>query len=352
MTSIQLICLLYNCDEIIYQTLESWISEVDRFMLFIDNKSDIKTIKEIKRFKKNNQQQQVLINFIDFDGFSNTRNECFKRSYSLDYTWTIVIDDSYKLLSKCPGALKKELEKHTLNENINCLSVFIKNKERMYKSKRIVRTYKKLRYEGNIHENIAWNENSVINDVVLSDIKTDKAFNRSLDRVYYDLQCLDGKTDPRSLYYRACMYIQLLYKGEIGYKPVIEKFMDRINTPEETYPEECFTCWIHIGNLYHWAITENILDYEIGVKNAVNAYLHAAMEFPSRQGECYFFIWLLTNKDFYLVKAHRHRFVGKFDLTIDMSIYSNNKNYSAIDKCWIQYLYAKNFPSIENLRID
>ena len=206
MNTIQLVIMMYNAEKTIHETLKSYVGVVDRFMLFVDEKTSDGTKKIIKRFKAS-ANVPVKIHNIEFTNFSDTRNECLRQSYNTNFTWTMFVDDSYKIvLRNGVNSLRNELSQYVLDPKVNCISVLISRGSSAYQSKRIIRTYSRIKFEGTIHEVLAANSNACLNDCVIQDIPCEEHFSRSVNRAHYDLKQLEGLTDTRSVYYRACAY--------------------------------------------------------------------------------------------------------------------------------------------------
>ncbi len=320
---IQLVMIIKNGAETIIQCLESYIGHIDRFFI-VDTGSTDQTLELLKKFSNDHSVDVVLKQEI-FKGFSNTRNKALDLSHDLEYDFTIMPDDSYNLVGNF-----EELERIKKNYNLNCFTCNIMRNSITYKSKRIFRTSSKLRFHGTIHEVLGGSEDYHLQNCLLNDVECETQKERSVERCHYDLKCLGELNDPRSLYYRACVYIQLYKKGLKTLEECIEMYKLRTSCHSSDH-EETFMSFFHIGNIY-CMLNDN--------KEAIKNYLSAAIIFPSRQGECYLFIYLLTGSKFYINKAFKNRFVGKFRLAIDIDIYSNNGNYGLIEKNY--YLSFKN----------
>lgn len=330
--SIQAIFMVYNCDDLIYDTLKSYVNFVDRIIVFIDNKSNDKTERQVKNLKNELGKNFISIQKFDFVRFDKSRNECLNRSYDLRYTWTIFPDDSYVLITRNQNSLRQELMGYELDSSVNCISVWIHGEHASYKSKRIIRTWSKIRYTNRIHEELASNEDKILNDSAFNDIKNDRSINRSLERVYKDIKALDGLNDGRSMYYRASMYIQLYHLGRIKIEECMSKFSEYLVKTKEIgydYPEERFICWVHLGNLWTIKIQnqDNSDVIEDGIKESIKCYLQAALDFPIRSGECYYYIYLLTGIRHWINKAYEHRDIQLklVNMPINQDIYTQIK---------------------------
>ena len=70
--------------------------------------------------------------------------------------------------------------------------------------------------------------------------------------------------------------------------------------------------YIHTGNLWNMKMENEGYNVNQSVRN----YLKAAVEYPERCGECYLFVYLLTDKEFFINKTHmKIGFVGRCSLT-------------------------------------
>lgn len=324
MTTVQLLMIVSNGEDTILNSLKSFEKEVDRMVICINNSTD-NTRRIVKDFKKVSLVP-VVIFYIEFDGFANTRNNALTLSYNLDFKWTYFIDDSYEYRGP-PGALKTELSRYTLNPSIHCIASKILRGTMTYFSKRMFRTTSKLFFHGKIHEVVDCEAQVQLKDSFIEDIGTERQLKRTQERIEYDLSQLEGLEDARSAYFRAGYYIQLFMLGKCSIEEPIKKYKKRIEIGG-TFYEEIFMSYIHLGHLLK----------EAGrMDEAYKAYLSASMVFPARAGECYFIIYLNTGYKHFLEKAYEHRIHGKCVLPLDESLYSNFA-VGEIEKCFNGYL--------------
>jgi hypothetical protein len=304
--TIQLLMIVSNGEDTILNCLKSYEQAVDRYFICINNSSD-QTRYIVKEFKKS-CAVPVVIKFIDFDGFANTRNKALELSYDLRYTWTLFVDDSYNLSDNFMSSLTKL---DTLN--VHCGSVIIRRNTMVYNSNRIVRTASKLKFTGTIHEVIN-RDSDFSTKILLEDIGTERQLQRTAERVNYDLICLGDLQDARSMYFRAGCYVQLYMRGECDISVPIEHYKKRIACAT-TDAEETFLSYFHLGHL---------MTVSKCVKEAVYNYLKAALLFPNRAGEAYLAVYLLTGNNHFITKAYEHRTLGPCRLAADKELYSDD----------------------------
>lgn len=308
---IQLLCMCYNSADLIIQSLNSYEKYVDRFMLFVDNKTTDNTYQLIKNFKKSTDKKVVISNF-HFAGFAESRNECLDISYDINYDYTIFIDDSFELIDG--GSLRDQLEQLLNDRYVQAISFKIRRNKTIYNSIRIIKTRSKIRYDGDIHEVFASEEHHVITNSFIDDVSCENHTKRSNDRVYYDLDRLKGKTDQRSLYYISNCKIKLYIYGELDYISAIKSINNRLAVNDTDY-EERFLCYINMGNIY---LNEKFDEL------CVLSYLKAANEFKGRSGEAYFYAYLMTEKVEYLEKAKENYLLKNSRLPVDFTYYGKD----------------------------
>jgi len=285
----------------IIDVLESYKSSVSR-MVIVDTGSTDGTLEILENFKS--IFPYLVIHERPFKGFSASRNECLDLAFDSNYEWTIMIDDSYQLLTNF-----EELK--CVPSYIDAISVMITKSDGIeYLSNRIIRTSSKLRYVGDIHEYIDTKLTYPVKSIRLLDVVTPKQQIRTYQRNMNDLKILDSKKDSRSVYYRACTLNNLFIQGLIPVHEVIDAFKKRLEFPD--YPEERFVSMIHIANLL------NITNQK---KESHRFYLKAALEYPPRSGEAYFMLYLSSEKPHWLEMAYTHRKVGKCMMSYDPNVY-------------------------------
>jgi len=300
MAKIQLVMILCNSEDTIIQTLTSYLGEVQRFFLYINNSTD-KTLELIENFKNNNPLEKVVVYKGFFDGFSNTRNRALDLSCDEEYYYTIMPDDSYELIGTLKGlrGLNKE-----------CIAMNVLRNNISYLSKRIIKTSSKIRFVGNLHEIFEKDHDHILTGCHLNDIPTDIQVKRTEDRLLYDIEQLKNCTSPRDLYYLGNLQFKLYYKGQCDAQVVIDAYRKRLEIPTTDH-EEIYTCFMHIGHLF-----TSVDDYE----NAARNYLGAALSFPNRSGEAYYALYLVTDKKGFLEKAYKNRKVGFCRMAYDTSV--------------------------------
>jgi hypothetical protein len=228
----------------------------------------------------------------------------FILAYDLNYKWTLMIDDSYQLLTNF-----NELE--NVPDYVDAVSVVITKEDSMENlSNRIIRTSSKLRYIGDIHEYIDSKLTYPVKSIKLLDLVTPEQQLRTFTRNTQDLKILEGKTDSRSLYYTACTLNNQYIQGHISWNLVVDAFMKRLE--KDDYPEERFTSMIHIANILH---------RHGSYFESQKFYLKAAIEYQPRAGEAYFYLYLCSKIPYWLEMSYKHRKVGKCMMSYDPKVY-------------------------------
>ena len=193
MTKYQLLCICSNSESCIYRTITSWLPYVDKVSILINNCND-NTEFEILR-----ACPDAIIYHGAFTGFADTRNTLLRLSYDEDIDYNLFIDDSYELV-----AFKN------IPKIVDIGLVSINTHEYSYHSSRILKMDPKIFYENNIHETVVGSDKKfLINGFKIYDRFYTEHMHRSVNRASYDLSCLEGLTDSRSNYYRACCFVKL-----------------------------------------------------------------------------------------------------------------------------------------------
>ena len=315
---LQLVVMCYNSADLIKRVLESWSSVIDTYRVFIDSKTTDGTYMQVKNFKNENKKKVIIDNF-HFSGFANSRNECLDIAYDLTHEFTIFIDDSFEL--KGAEFLRKSFIDVLYNERVNGIAFKINRNGTVYESTRAIRTYRKIRYTGAIHETLQVETDHVINLSYINDLVCDNHLARTSERVKYDIKCLNGLEDARSLYYLSNCTIKLYMNQEVGHREVIKSINRRLKLNDSNH-EERFLCYLNMGNIY---LNEDMLDM------CIECYKKASREYKPRSGEAYFCLYLLTEKIesrekeslAYLEKAYEHRQLGHSILPVDITVYQS-----------------------------
>ncbi len=354
---LQLVMIVSNGEDTIISCLESYLKLVDRYFICVNNSTD-RTLELLKKFKETTSLP-VIIEEIQFNGFSNTRNEAIRLA-NLEHLlidWTIMPDDSYNFIGDI-AQFKRELR----TSIVDCLSILIKRDTISYYSKRVFK--KGVWFKGLIHEVLDTENFKISKHCILEDIGTQYQIKRTEDRLNYDLNQLKDANDCRSLYYKAGIYLRLFMKGEVDISLPIEWYNKRINMYSTDY-EETFMCHIHIGHLLINETSSKICnDPKNLIKNqrflemiprALKEYIKAALIFPPRRGEAYYAAYLITGKYHWIKKAYDSRIYGTVRnrhytcrLAVDTNLYSNNGVYGSIEEQY--YIENKRLLLIELLK--
>jgi glycosyltransferase involved in cell wall biosynthesis len=290
--------IIKNGADTISEVLNSYLPHVSRIVI-LDTGSTDGTLEILEKIPN------LILHKSPFQGFSNSRNKCLDLAYDLKYEWTLMIDDSYKLLTNF-----NELK--LVPNYVDAISIVVTKSNGIENlSNRIIRTSSKLRYIGDIHEYIDSKLTWIVKSIRLLDFVTPNQQLRTYQRNINDLKILEGKTDSRSLYYTACTLNNQYIQGLVNYDIVVNAFKKRI-LEHQDYPEERFTSMIHIANL----LNTNDQKYE-----SHKYYLQAAIEYPARAGEAYFLLYLSSEINHWLKMAYNNRKVGICMMSYDPKIY-------------------------------
>ena len=309
------VLLVKNGQDTIQSIIKSYSGH--KMSIFVDDKTTDNTRDLVPNFQA-----------ISFKGFSITRNECLDKCYNTDYKWTMIIDDSYELVD---NGIMDELDK--LDKSIVCVSIIIKTGKMEYQSKRIIRTKSKLRYIGDIHENINFESQYLIKNAYINDVQCDNHKKRTLDRIDFDMSKLVN-TDDRTLYYKA-EYTHILYNNDRAtLEQVIGAYKLRIanNSPDN---EETFICLMRLGLL----------------TRDLKYYIQAAIKFKNRAGEAWLYAYFLLGEPLFIERAYLHRKLGNHRLPCDTSIYDGCDGYNGlITKNY--FMYRKKLVLVELVKVS
>ena len=300
---IQVCLIVKNASVSIISCLESYVRCVDRFVI-LDTGSTDNTVELLHAFKECNNCK-VIIKQSVFKGFDVSRNECLDIAYDKKYKWTIMVDDSYELVGSFD-------ELKNIDSKISAVAIKIHNGPVNYDSLRIFETIKKYRYKGQIHEVLDAKCNYIMKEAYIKDVQYTINKERSFERAYYDLRILSNKKDARSLYMRANTIYQLYINGHKNINAAIDAYVDRVqakdglNDPEEIFMSLVMLAYLHV---------------DIDVTKCLKYYISAAVLFPSRSGEAYFYAFVATGNINFLKAAFLNKELGECRLPVDNSLY-------------------------------
>lgn len=290
---LQLAMIVKDSADTIVECLESWKPVISYWVILDTGSQDatkqliLKTMEGIpgKLYEE------------PFKGFSESRNRCLDL-IGRKCKYTVMPDDSYIL----QGAEQLIDQLNNKRAPVVTINIQIKNEKypditSEYISKRITLSKCKIRYIGKIHEDIEYAADYHLKGCYIVDQPKGSQHERTLKRKEYDLMQLGSS--PRDVYYKGMTYITMKQNDK-----AVECFRERVAMNDKDH-EEKFICYINIGHL----------------TRDVREYILAAMEFPARSGEAYFFIYLLTENLHYLNKAYENRKLGKCRLPVERSIY-------------------------------
>ncbi len=276
---IQLIIMTKNGSKTIIECLNSFKNYVDKITVF-DTGSTDGTLILLKDYD---------VRCINFTDFSETRNKCLNYCQDVNYKWTIFVDDGHLLV----GNLE---ELKMMPDEYNCASLVIKNNGFCYRSKRIFRTSKKIRYLGAVHEDPMCESDTILSNCYIEDIPN---LERTFDRVSRDIEILkNSEVNPRNLYYLGTSYLK-----NKDTKNGIKTLLDYLKLENKDF-EEIFVVCILLGKIHNFS------------------YFKKAVEvFPERCGEAYYYAYK-QYKHFPLIKkAYENRYINTKNVRL---IYGSN----------------------------
>lgn len=219
-----------NFEDILTKNLDI----IDRWTI-LDTGSTDNTIEIINKVlvgkKKGRLYQEPFINFRD------SRNRCLDLA-NTECKFCLMLDDTYIVENN----LRYFLNDIRGDQFADSLSLFIKSKDTIYNSNRIIKSESNLRYIYKIHEIITTiNNRNVIIPLKYSnifDFSSDYMENRTVNRKEYDLKTLfeeytEHPDDPRNLYYIAQTY-NAMEKFDLSF----EYYTKRIEHPTNGFIQE------------------------------------------------------------------------------------------------------------------
>lgn len=311
---LQVLIMFKDSEPMIINTLNSWIGIADSFFLVEAGRSSDNCVKLIKQWKKT-VKVPVVVKHIDFEDFSQARNECINLSYNLKYTFTIFIDDTYCFQGD-KNKFNEELNSIRNNSLVNIVSLRIVPKGIKnvgYLSKRIFRTYYKPYYNGKLHETIADDSNYEIKSCVLLDNVSNYDMQRTSGRSKSDLKLIENSDNPGDLF-NVCRIIYREYLlGNSSYLNLVKCMVRRINLGGDM--QEVLDCRLMMANACTFK-TPNYLFSEKLLLDCIDV-------FPKRNGEVYYKLHTLTNKKEYLISAYEFR-DDQDSSILSLGYYGNN----------------------------
>lgn len=315
---LNLVLMCKNSGPTITKTLKSYLGFVDFFIIY-DTGSTDDTIKFIRKFMFDYKQKYVLVEepFIDF---STSRNR------SLDLAdkhgkgrFHLIIDDTFEL--KEGRQLKWNLLT-MIKLNLKRANILIQSPsgDSSFASCRIIKKYSKLRYEGLVHETIKGETKFTVRGPYLVNHTSESNKIRTEERLFKDLITLEKDphiSETRKTYYLACTYFSLADSEdrifrETCIKKSIDYFCKRLLNFNDTHYEERLMALLFLSSLY---LMENRKEM------AIYWYKCAIDQYPPRNGEVYFNLYLLTGDIDYLIKAKENP-LGNYSMSCNTLIYT------------------------------
>lgn len=247
MKLLKLVMIVKDCENCIEKTLNNVLPYIDEWCI-LDTGSSDKTISIIQNTMKNKHGKLYQEPFVDF---STSRNRVLELAGD-SCKYTLMLDDSYVLING--NMLRYILSKNTCD---SFELPIIDNRNRLYYSKRILLSNKKLRYKYRVHE-IVEDCKSIAIDYFTShtyiyDERDWKSDYKTKNRLDYYLKILTedymkNKKDKRIIYYLANTY----YEKE-EYEKALEFYQKRINLtqPKDMKDdEEIYQCFFMKACVY------------------------------------------------------------------------------------------------------
>ncbi len=237
-----------------------------------------------------------------FVGFTHSRNRCLDL-LGTRCKYTIMVDDSYILQN--PEGLVRELKDKTVaiaSIRIRCVDPEFGDACAEYPRKLISLSRLGIKYFGAIHEDLKYGSDYTIKDAFIIDKPLGTQIKRTLDRKLSDIALLD-ESQPRDCYYIAMSYIALKDT------PKANEFLSKRVAFNDSDHEEKFVCYMYLGHF------EKIRSQQ------TKYYLKAALEYPERKGEAYFFMFL-TTENVHWLKLAKESPLGEHRMPVDMYTYN------------------------------
>ena len=275
--------------EVLKKCYESWNKAAD-YITFVEggrSKNDdvtnwIKTL-------------NVRYSLICFNNFEQARNECFKLSFN-NCKYQMILDDTYYLND--PELLRNMLS--TINKN--CIEVYISVNKIKYRSARIIKT-NSAKYKGKLHEVINTKTDHVIDPrFTIIDIQNNYNQQRTIDRLAYDLDCVENYKTARDCYFRCMSYYKLMITKRKTIDETINAFNEYLLKFEKLDPESDFVVSNFLGHL-HFSNNNN--------DHGVKSFIKGALLFPIRASEAYYSLFCYTENNKHLDLAIKN--ISKFN---------------------------------------
>lgn len=297
MNDLQILLMVYNGERTISKVLRSF-DQASAIFVFIDKKTNDKTVDEIKHLK----QKNVKIRYFTFTSFCDSRNLIISKCQ--DYKYTMFVDDSYVFVGNYTQFVEEVLY---LNKDL--VAITVKDSISSYKRNIIFKT-KVGYYIGKIHEFINKPQEGFVKSAFLWDVSTNT--NRTIERIDNDIVLLSENKSPRNIFLTALAHLKDYNsnKNKESLQKAIDKFKERIKYKEN--PEELFYTYLCLGH-----ITQEREKY----------YLESIDVYKERNGESYYYLFLLTKNLKYLEQAYKYKTHGYHEYPMDENVYKQIEKY-------------------------
>lgn len=313
MSLLHLVMIVKDAEDVIQKTLQAVKPFIDRWTILDTGSSDqtIQIIKQTMKGKTGNVYQEP---FVDF---STSRNRALDLA-GQTCKYTLMLDDSYILHNG--EALRKKLSKSN-GESFEI--AILDNKNRLYYSKRILRTAKHLRYKYRVHEVVQDCNSNVLNyfssRVYIYDNRDTNSELKSKQRIPYYLKILteDHQKDPTDK--RIVYFLAHTYFSSENYTKAIEFYQKRICLATEI-DEEVYMSQYMIGCS---------MDRLKQPSNDIIKAFEKAYEYDNIRAEPLYQISVILYRDnkteqafTYLQRAYKHKIPTNRLLQVEYKTYS------------------------------
>lgn len=336
--TIQLLMIVRDGAALITPCLESYLGQVDRFVI-LDTGSIDNTIELIYKFKRAHSQKVYVYTQL-FMGFAESRNALMNLACNTNFTyndrgrmydWSVMVDDSYHLVGSLRDSLISRFDAKLYTVKIgNVFDSSTYTSARVFRTK-YVTSQPYLRYVGDVHEYLNYPPQGVFTDFILVDVPCAEHRQRTFKRNINDLKLLRNKDDESTYYYIAMTKYNMLKNGLGCHKEVFRALLERAQMGGE--PEERMFSIIALGGL-----CERMKEDPTYKDAGVGYYLLAAQVFPARMAECYFYAYLLGGCVKNLEVAYQNRRIdynAVFRFPFCNELYGNDGH---IAKAWGRHL--------------
>lgn len=305
--TIQLLMIVRDGATLITSCLESYLGQVDRFVI-LDTGSVDNTIELIYKFKRAHSQKVYVYTQL-FMGFAESRNTLMNLASNTNfnyndskrmYDWSVMVDDSYYLVGSLRDSLISRFDAKLYTVKIgNVYDSSTYTSARVFRTK-YVTSEPYLKYVREVHEYINHPPQGVFTDFILVDVPCVEHRQRTFKRNIKDLKLMKDRDDESTYYYVAMTKYNMLKNGLGCHKEVFRALLERAQMRGD--PEERMFSIVALGGMCERM--KNDPNYK---EAGCGYYLLAAQVFPARMAECYFYAYMLGGSIENLEIAYQNR---------------------------------------------